>query len=174
MGFIKSFCTFIFTFFQIVYAIQKSSSENNKFVSMLCQAMDLKKLQTPLEEFYNSTMNSASHSRLVGIQDGENDPCNLNLPPKSRSPSRFHSRRFSAMVDAVKTASPGTKSHTKNASNASGVHIRALQEIQPPQLSAWKEPDAGEGSFSQRYNVMLLDPCVSLQCFLVQKLFSIL
>lgn len=121
---------------------------------ILCQAMDLKKLQTPLKEFYNSTMNSASHSRVIGIQDCENVPCNLNLPPKSRSPSRFPSRRFSAMVDAVKTGSPGTKSHTKNASNASGVHVRPLQEIQPPQLSEWQEPDAGEGSLSQRYDIM--------------------
>lgn len=88
----------------------------------------------------------------MGIQDGENVPCNFNLPPKSKSPSRMPSRRFSAMVDAVKMASPGTKSHTKNVSNSNGVHIRALQEIQSPRLSERKDIDAVvEGSFSQRF-----------------------
>ncbi|POO02238.1 Serine/threonine protein kinase [Trema orientale] len=109
------------------------------------KALDLKKLQTPLyEEFYNNTINAAGHP--VGIRDSENLPSFLNLPPKSKSPSRLSSRRFSAMVNTAKTASPWTKSHTKNISNAS----RPLQEIQPPQLSEWKGLlDTKEGSLSQ-------------------------
>lgn len=113
------------------------------------KALDLKKLQTPLEQFYNSTMNAADHPSAVGTPDGENVASNLNLPPKSKSPSRLPSRRFSSMIDAAKTFSPGTKSRTKEALNASGVHARALQEIQPPQLSDWKDLDAQDGSFSQ-------------------------
>ncbi|PON80142.1 Serine/threonine protein kinase [Parasponia andersonii] len=109
------------------------------------KALDLKKLQTPLyEEFYNNTINAAVHP--VGIRDSENLPSFLNLPPKSKSPGRLSSRRFSAMVNTAKTASPWTKSHTKNISNAS----RPLQEIQPPQLSEWKGLlDTKEGSLSQ-------------------------
>lgn len=121
------------------------------------KALDLKKLQTPLEQFYNSTMNAAGHPSAVGIPDGENVPSNLNLPPKSKSPSRLPGGRFSTMIGAAnivaaKAASPGTKSHTKEALNASGVHVRALQEIQPPQLSDWKDLDAQDGSFSQSTN----------------------
>lgn len=119
---------------------------------ILCQALDLKKLQTPLyEEFFNSTMNTAGHPSTVGIRDSENVPSFLNLPPKSKSPSRVPSRRFSTMFDAAKT-SPWTKSHTKTLSNASGVHGQPLQEIQPPQLSEWKGLlDTQAGSFSQRF-----------------------
>lgn len=101
-------------------------------------------------------MNAADHPSAVGTPDGENVASNLNLPPKSKSPSRLPSRRFSSMIDAAKTFSPGTKSRTKEALNASGVHARALQEIQPPQLSDWKDLDAQDGSFSQRFILMLL------------------
>ena len=118
---------------------------------ILCQALELKKLQTPLyEEFYNSTINAAGHPSTVGIRDSENVPSFLILPPKSKSPSRVSSRRFSAMVDVAKTASPWNKNHAKNVANAS-VHGRPLQEIQPPQLSEWKGLlDTQEGSLSHR------------------------
>ncbi|KAF4378874.1 hypothetical protein G4B88_008344 [Cannabis sativa] len=119
-------------------------------------ALDLKKLQTPLyEEFYNSTINPAGHPCTVGVRDSENVPSFLNLPPKSKSPSRLPSRRFSAMVDAAKTASPWSRSQTKNVSNASIsiVHGRPLQEIQPPQLGEWKGLiGTQEGSLSQSTN----------------------
>lgn len=123
-------------------------------IMKLYQALDLKKLQTPLyEEFYN-TMNAADPRSAVGIANVVNVSKNCNLPPKSRSPSRASvtSRRLSAVIDAASTASPGTGSHIKSVSNTSGVHGRALQEIQPPQLNEWKEVllDAQEGFFSPR------------------------
>ncbi|KAF3457180.1 hypothetical protein FNV43_RR01837 [Rhamnella rubrinervis] len=114
------------------------------------KAFDLKKLQTPLYEEFYSTLNAADPQSAGGIENGVNVSNNWNLPPISRSPSWASSRRFSAMVDAANTASPGTGSHTKNVSNASGFHGRALQEIQSPQLNEWKEfvLDAQDGSFS--------------------------
>lgn len=135
----------------------------------------MKKLQTPLEQFYNSTMNAAGHPSAVGIPDGENVPSNLNLPPKSKSPSRLPSGRFSTMIGAAKivaakAASPGTKSHTKEVLNASGVHVLALQEIQPPQLSDWKDLDAQDGSFSQRFVLMFW--CFTLAFASLQNLLS--
>ncbi|XP_015888023.1 mitogen-activated protein kinase kinase kinase NPK1 isoform X2 [Ziziphus jujuba] len=114
------------------------------------KALDLKKLQTPLyEEFYN-TLNATDPQRVNGIMNAVNASNNWNLPPKSRSPNQAPRRRLSAMVDAAKTASHGTVSHSKIVSNASIVHSRALQEIQPPQASEWKglPLDAQEGSFS--------------------------
>lgn len=110
----------------------------------------MKKLQTPLYEEFYSTLNAADPQSAGGIANGVNVSNNWNLPPKSRSPSRASSRRLAAMVDAANTASPGTGSHTKYVSNSSGVHGRALQEIQPPQLNEWKGVvlDAQDGSFS--------------------------
>ncbi|GLT99759.1 hypothetical protein SLE2022_171770 [Rubroshorea leprosula] len=92
------------------------------------KALELKKLQTPLyEEFYN-TLNATGHA--VGTANGDN-----LLPPKSRSPKRLPSRRFSTALDAAKIASPGGRRE----SNAAAMHNRALQEIQPPQINELKE-----------------------------------
>ncbi|KAM1499303.1 hypothetical protein PS1_022397 [Malus domestica] len=106
----------------------------------LNQALDLKKLQTPLYEEFCSSLNAAG----IGNANREHVSKHLNLPPKSKSPSRAPSRRFSTAFDA---AGPGK--HTRDVSNASGVHDRVLQEIQPPQLSEWKElPHDQKESFS--------------------------
>lgn len=115
----------------------------------LHQALDLKKLQTPLYEEFYSTLNASSHPRAVGIANGENF---LNLPPKSRSPKRLPSRRLSAAVlGAANTASPGRqKDHV---SNPNSIQDRALQEIQPPQVNDWKELllDAQKERISPRF-----------------------
>ncbi|KAL5541626.1 hypothetical protein UlMin_009336 [Ulmus minor] len=111
------------------------------------KALDLKKLQTPLYEEFYSTLNAAG----LPSADGENVPNNMNLPPKSKSPNRIGSRRLSALVGAAKNLSPGIRSHSKNVLNTSCVHDRALQEIQPSQLSELNElaVDTKEGSVSQ-------------------------
>ncbi|XP_023911894.1 mitogen-activated protein kinase kinase kinase NPK1 [Quercus suber] len=110
------------------------------------KALDLKKLQTPLYEFY-STMNAAGPPGAVQMAQSENALNILNLPPKSRSPNRTPTRRLS-VVHSTNNARPGN--HAKNESNASGLHDRALQEIQPPQQSEWKELllDAQKESFN--------------------------
>lgn len=95
------------------------------------QALELKKLQSPLyEEFYN-TLNGGPPTP-VGTANGENV---LKLPPKSRSPKRLPSRRLSAVADAANIASP--KSHTNHLSKNAAVHDRTLQEIQPPPVGEW-------------------------------------
>lgn len=109
----------------------------------------MKKLQTPLYEFY-STMNAAGPPGAVQMAQSENALNILNLPPKSRSPNRTPTRRLS-VVHSTNNARPGN--HAKNESNASGLHDRALQEIQPPQQSEWKELllDAQQESFNRRF-----------------------
>ena len=96
------------------------------------------KLQTPLyEEFYSSTLNTMGAPTAVGTENSENPTHLPSLPPKSRSPKCFPSRRLSAVVDAANIVSLGR--HTKHVANESSIHNRALQEIHPPQLSEWKE-----------------------------------
>ncbi|KAJ6903427.1 mitogen-activated protein kinase kinase kinase NPK1-like isoform X4 [Populus alba x Populus x berolinensis] len=111
----------------------------SKIIAFLDEkALDLKKLQTPLyEEFYNSTLNTMGAPTAVGTENSENPTHLPSLPPKSRSPKRLPSRRLSAVVDAPSIASPGRQ--TNHVANESSIHNRALQEIQPPQLSEWKE-----------------------------------
>ncbi|XP_034923485.1 mitogen-activated protein kinase kinase kinase NPK1 isoform X3 [Populus alba] len=111
----------------------------SKIIAFLDEkALDLKKLQTPLyEEFYNSTLNTMGAPTAVGTENSENPTHLPSLPPKSRSPKRLPSRRLSAIVDAPSIASPARQ--TNHVANESSIHNRALQEIQPPQLSEWKE-----------------------------------
>ncbi|KAG2721717.1 hypothetical protein I3760_02G094900 [Carya illinoinensis] len=115
------------------------------------KALDLKKLQTPLYEEFYSTMNVASPG-AVQMANGENALKMLTLPPKSRSPNWAPSRRLSSVVDSTNDARLG--SQTINILNASGVHDRALQEIQTPQLSERKELllDAQQESIIQSFS----------------------
>lgn len=116
----------------------------------LYQALDLKKLQTPLFEEFFSTLNAAGPQGAIGNANCDRVSNNLHLPPKSKSPSRTPSRRFSAIVGTVNGSRFGK--HTLNVSNASGVHSHILQEIQPPQLSERKGPlDAQKDSLSARF-----------------------
>ncbi|GMH08410.1 hypothetical protein Nepgr_010250 [Nepenthes gracilis] len=118
------------------------------------KALDLKKLQTPLVEFYN-TLNASVVPNGFGAVDGDN--VLSSLPSKSKSPSRIPSRRLSAAVDAAKTASPG--SHTKRISDGGGgggsgsgggsSSEQTLNETQAPQILEWKELlDVQQGSIS--------------------------
>lgn len=73
------------------------------------QALELKKLQSPLyEEFYNSLNTSCSPVFIESKQD-ESTPKYLKLPPKSRSPSRSPGNPSPAL-DAFGTGSPGSGS----------------------------------------------------------------
>ncbi|KAG7996324.1 hypothetical protein I3843_01G153800 [Carya illinoinensis] len=113
------------------------------------KALDLKKLQTPLYEEFYSTMNATSLPGVVQTAHGENALTILALPPKSRSPNQAPRRRLPSVVDAANNSRP--VSHTKILLNVSGVHDRALQEIQQPQHSECKELllDARQKSFGR-------------------------
>ncbi|PIN16528.1 MEKK [Handroanthus impetiginosus] len=90
------------------------------------KALELKKLQTPLYEFYNS-LNVASPPSPVGIGNKENVSSNCNLPPKSRSPNRVGTRRLSTAVDVEYSSSPG--SCPRRVSNISDVNFRASEDV---------------------------------------------
>ncbi|KAK2969449.1 hypothetical protein RJ640_011346, partial [Escallonia rubra] len=100
------------------------------------KAVDLKKLQSPLyEEFYNSLNVSGSPSALE-TENKENVSMNMNLPPKSRSPSRVPSRRYSAAIDVTCIASTGGL--PKRSSNAGLKSDQTMQEVLSPQRE-WKD-----------------------------------
>lgn len=86
----------------------------------MCQALELKKLQTPLlEEFYNS-LNAICSPNFAENSRDETPPNYLKLPPKSRSPSRAPVGTPSAATDAVSNGSPrSTIRCVPNAGNAS-------------------------------------------------------
>ncbi|CAI0466246.1 unnamed protein product [Linum tenue] len=127
------------------------------------KALDLKKLQTPLyKEFYNTLNATGPKPRVAGKTNNENvrsSSISL-LPPKSKSPKQLPpSRRLSSViVDAPTSSSPGMRASYRANENVT-IHSRALQEIQPPQISEWKngilngeqqEPITPSASFSER------------------------
>ncbi|KAK3027221.1 hypothetical protein RJ639_041639, partial [Escallonia herrerae] len=100
------------------------------------KAVDLKKLQSPLyEEFYNS-LNVSGPPSALETENKENVSTNMNLPPKSRSPSRMPSRRYSAAIDVTCIASPGAL--PKRSSNAGLKSDQTMQEVLSPQRE-WKD-----------------------------------
>ncbi|KAH7842532.1 hypothetical protein Vadar_006465 [Vaccinium darrowii] len=120
------------------------------------KALELKKLQTPLyEEFYNS-LNAACSPNALQTENKENISNILNLPPKSRSPKRVSSRRFSAVSDVAYTASSGSQS--QHLSNIGAEADQTLPPVQQPKPSEWKEriidaqqePISPSASFSER------------------------
>ena len=130
------------------------------------QALDLKKLQTPLyEEFYNRTLNTMGAPTADATENSENPTHLPNLPLKSRSPKRWPSRRLSAVVDVHNIASPIRE--TNHVANES-IHNRALQEIQSPQLSEWKEflHDGQQETLTSRFVCHHLMPGLSEICYL--------
>ncbi|XP_050220270.1 mitogen-activated protein kinase kinase kinase NPK1 [Mercurialis annua] len=101
------------------------------------KAFDLKKLQTPLyEEFYN-TSNAADAGISAKITSNDSFTNLPNLPPKSKSPKRLPSRRYSILGATTNTASP--RSISNQISNDASIHDRVLQEIQPPQANERKD-----------------------------------
>ncbi|KAM7257751.1 hypothetical protein ACFE04_013492 [Oxalis oulophora] len=116
------------------------------------KALDLKKLQTPLYEEFHNILNATVTPTALGVSNGENSS---NLPPKSKSPKRALSRRYSTAVDATYTSSPNGKQ--ASTSRFSSVHNRPLQENQPPQpserkgvIDTQKEAISLSMSFSER------------------------
>lgn len=93
-----------------------------------CQALGLKKLQTPLyEEFYNSLNTSCSPNVAESTSD-ETVAKFLKLPPKSRSPNRVGTP--SKAVDNA--GSPG--SNGRSSPNIG----HANENISSPPLNEWK------------------------------------
>ncbi|KAL8524706.1 hypothetical protein ACS0TY_014351 [Phlomoides rotata] len=101
------------------------------------KALELKKLQTPLYEFYNS-LNVAGPSSPVGIGNKENVSSNCNLPPKSRSPNKMGSRRFSTALDVEYSPSP--RRFSRRVSNIGDVNLRASQDVKEMPFDYQKEP----------------------------------
>ena len=100
-------------------------------IYLLPQALELKKLQTPLyEEFYNSFIASCSPSLVEKARD-ENSPNYLKLPPKSRSPNRVPSGTPSAAVDGMNSASPGSSG--RQVSDVGGASQQGFQDTPSPQ-----------------------------------------
>ncbi|XP_022878807.1 mitogen-activated protein kinase kinase kinase NPK1-like isoform X2 [Olea europaea var. sylvestris] len=106
------------------------------------KALELKKLQTPLyEEFYNS-LNVAGPVSPVGE---ENVSSNNNLPPKSRSPSRMVSRRFSTALDVENSPSPSSCS--RRVSNIGDINYQASPD---KELDSQRDPLTPHASFFER------------------------
>lgn len=126
----------------------------------ICQALELKKLQTPLyEEFLNSF--PACSSSFVESTRDETTPKYLKLPPKSRSPSRGPTGGASPVVDALNTGSPG--SNSKCVSNVGSASDQSSQDVPSPPLNDWKGRlvDAQQEPSSPRLVHQLM---VSLAC----------
>jgi hypothetical protein len=126
---------------------------NCNFIS---QALELKKLQTPLyEEFYNS-LNASFSPSYGGSSRDETPPNYLKLPPKSKSPSRIPVGSPSTASDAVSTGSPGSNRRASNVGNASdeasednssprsndrkGLQVDGQPETSSPRLAHMSHP----------------------------------
>lgn len=105
-------------------------------VILNCQALELKKLQTPLyEEFYNS-LNVVSSPSLIENRRDETPSNYLKLPPKSRSPARGPAGSPSTAADVVSTGSPG--SNSKHVSNIDDGGDHTPQDNSSSQVSDWR------------------------------------
>lgn len=100
--------------------------------------MDLKKLQTPLFAFYNSLNVAGPPSPVGGIGNKENVSSICNLPPKSRSPNKVASRRFSTALDVEYSLSP--RNFSRRASNIGDVNFRASQVVKEQPFDYQPEP----------------------------------
>lgn len=98
------------------------------------QALELKRLQTPLyEEFYNSVVPSCSMDN-VDIPSNGSSPNYLKLPPKSKSPNRFPLGTPFKAPDAVSNGSPGSGSRrTSNVSGEENMH--SPMDLSSPQFN---------------------------------------
>ncbi|KAG1327015.1 Mitogen-activated protein kinase kinase kinase NPK1 [Cocos nucifera] len=119
------------------------------------KALDLKKLQTPLYEFYN-TLNAKS-SQGVGSMCMENITNNSKLPSKSKSSTnKVISGSSSSCVDTMKNISPGNCSRRVSSSGVEKNPIlREIPSSRPNELGdllqdAQQEPTSLSASFSER------------------------
>ncbi|KAL5231166.1 hypothetical protein ABZP36_029942 [Zizania latifolia] len=116
------------------------------------KAIDLKKLQTPLYEFYN-TVNA-------GISQGVSDSCRVNniinpqLPPRGRSsPIKIEGVAADPICDDLNNASP--RSCARRLSRSNVENGRILREIASPKLNKFEDKvhdiqDIPSNSFSER------------------------
>ncbi|KAL5995933.1 hypothetical protein ACLOJK_026006 [Asimina triloba] len=102
------------------------------------KALDLKKLQNPLYEFYN-TLNIADPSNVAGKVSDDSNPKFLKLPPKSRSPSRVASGPSTPLINAANTASTSSGSGSRHVSSIGVANNQSIKELSSPQLNEWKE-----------------------------------
>lgn len=146
---IVTFFLFLFTFL-FKSSIVKTKNIFLFYFNELHQALELKKLQTPLYEEFRSISNAAIAPAPIKVAKSKvmSDVSNVTSSI-GRSASQAW-RRFS-MVGSANVASPG--SHTKYRSNLSGAHCRPLQEIQPSELNESEETlhDAELESSNVRY-----------------------
>lgn len=111
------------------------------------KALDLKKLQTPLFAFYNSLNVAGPPSPVGGIGNKENVSSICNLPPKSRSPNKVASRRFSTALDVEYSLSP--RNFSRRASNIGDVNFRASQGVKEQPFDYQPEPLTPSSRFSE-------------------------
>lgn len=116
----------------------------------------MKKLQSPLFEEFNNSLNPMCSISAVGSGNKENLAYNCNLPPKSRSPNRVPSRRYSAAVDVAYTASPENRS--KHVSDGSSSH-QAMQEPKSPPYVELKEVPNQEPDSLRFVNCLFSNCC---------------
>lgn len=130
-----------------------------------CQALELKKLQTPLYEEFLNSFPVCSPSFVESTRD-ETTPKYLKLPPKSRSPSRGPTGGPSPAVDAL-NGSPG--SNSKCVSNIGSASDQSSQDVPSPPLNDWKGRlvDAQQEPSSPRLVHELLVSLACLYDFLV-------
>jgi mitogen-activated protein kinase kinase kinase ANP1 len=103
-----------------------------KMLLFLLQALDLKKLQTPLyEEFYN-TVNAGNSQGADQTTKGKftNSP---KLPPRGKSPPSKMRGGVSPTCDNLNNTSP--VSYSKQFPRSSVESSRILREIASPQLN---------------------------------------
>ncbi|EPS65326.1 protein kinase [Genlisea aurea] len=109
------------------------------------KALELKKLQTPLYDFYKSLNLASSCPRVVS--DKENISSNCNLPPKSRSPNKVASRRFStAIIDSELNSSPGSCSSRRKSNVNDAANFQASQDVEELVLDSQQESYAPPSS----------------------------
>ncbi|KAL8047877.1 hypothetical protein ABFX02_07G028600 [Erythranthe guttata] len=146
LGSVEVSCGFSFPRGDSVQDDDDEVTESKIRAFLVEKALDLKKLQTPLYEFYNS-LNVAAPPSPVGVGNKENVSSNCNLPPKSRSPNKVYSRRFSTAIDVEYSSSSGSCS--RRASNISDVNFRASQDVKnlPPDYQ--QEPLTPSSRFSE-------------------------
>lgn len=116
----------------------------------LRQALELKKLQTPLyEEFFNSLNASCSPNVVDSPSDDIAGRKYLRLPPKSKSPSRVP---FSSPSKAVDNAgSPG--SNGRSSSAVGNVNSYGSQDVPATPVNERKGMivDSQQEPFSPRF-----------------------
>lgn len=115
----------------------------------LLQALELKKLQTPLyEEFFNSLNASCSPNVIDSPSDDTAGRKYLRLPPKSKSPSRIP---FSSPSKVDSAGSPG--SNGRSSSTVGNVNSHGSQDVPSTPINERKGVivDSQQEPFSPRF-----------------------